>query len=236
LSKKRKRRVEVVNLDDFQFDPSSLDLKWSKDFITVLDGYRIHRCYDLTFIEKAVEQGVFPQSFIRQWRVIRTVLHKFAAVAPNVPGVEKMLFRRQIISFAMLIMITISLPLTIFGWAFNVTFLAPLIFPIALVVAVLAFTTWTISNYYNNRVAWAIVNYLDSNPQLLAREHKHLKIWVQILIWHTARQIRRESKPLEEERIKFFNDDYDGISVLKAPRHFRKNYVVVLNPHSKSEA
>lgn len=234
MSKKRKRKTGVINLDEFQFDPSSLDLKWSKNLLTVFDGYRIHRCYDLTFIEKAVGEGVLSKSFINQWRVIRTVLHKFAAVGPNVPRVEKMLSRKQVVSFTALIIITLALPITILGWVFRIEFLQPFIFPFALFVLLLAFTSWTISNYYNNRVAWAIVNYLDENPQLLEREKKHLKQWVQTLIWHSARQIRKESLAFENERVKFFNDDYEGITVLKSPKRFRKHYVVLFGVPSKS--
>lgn len=234
LSAKKKKRAGVISLEDFEFNPVNLDLKWSKDMITVLDGYRIHRCFDLTFIEKAVGAGELPKSFVNQWKVIRTVLHKFAAIAPSVPGVEKLLFRRQVISFLSLILITVALPLTMFGFVLRIEAVQAIIFPLAIIVLFVASTSWMISNYYNRKVAWAISNYLEENSQLLERECKHLKKWVQALIWHTSRQIRKDSKEIEKELIKFYNDDYEGIIVLKEPSRLRKHYTVILGASGDS--
>ncbi|MHA2015827.1 MAG: hypothetical protein ACTSUH_08800, partial [Candidatus Thorarchaeota archaeon] len=66
MSKKRKSRKkpqlpEEQDLDTFEFRPTGLNLKWTKDLITVFDGYRIHRCYDLTFIERAIGEGQMPR-------------------------------------------------------------------------------------------------------------------------------------------------------------------------------
>jgi hypothetical protein len=232
LSKKQKKRKTIVNLDDFQFDPSTLDLKWSKNLITTFDGYRIHRCFDLTFIEKAVGQGELSRSFVNQWKVIRTVLHKFAAIGPNVPGVQKKLFRKQITSLTSMILLTFALPLMVFTWVFRIEFLQPFAFPFAIFAAFLALTAWTVSNYYNRQIAWSIVHYLDENPQLLNKEQKHLKKWVEVLIPHTARLIRKESLEFEEEPVKFYNDDYDGIIVVKEPNFYRKHYTVMLGVSS----
>ncbi len=83
---KSRKEPPAPDLESFEFDPAGLDMKWSKNLISVFDGYRIHRCYDLAFIEKAIGRGDVPKSFIKQWGTIRPLLHKLAAVGPKVPG------------------------------------------------------------------------------------------------------------------------------------------------------
>ena len=101
MSQRPHRKKETtISLDDFEFNPSELDLKFSKNLISVLDGYRIHRTYDLGFIDKKINEGELPRSFIKQWGVIRKVLHKLAAIGPKVPGVERWLNIKQTISFS----------------------------------------------------------------------------------------------------------------------------------------
>ncbi|MHA2211878.1 MAG: hypothetical protein ACW992_01810, partial [Candidatus Thorarchaeota archaeon] len=88
---KPKKRDYSTILDEFKFDPGGLDLKISRNLITVFDGYRINRTYDITFVDKAIKAGNVPKSFVRQWGVIRTMLHKLAAIGPKIPGVERWL-------------------------------------------------------------------------------------------------------------------------------------------------
>ena len=99
MSHRSKRsKGKPTSLEDFKFDPNGLDLKFARNLITVLDGYRIQRTYDLAFVDKAINKGELPANFIKQWGTIRAVLHKLAAIGPKVPGVEDDLKKKQYIS------------------------------------------------------------------------------------------------------------------------------------------
>ncbi len=226
--KKAKKEPLRIDLDDFEFEPSGLDLKWSKNIITVLDGYRIHRCYDLTFIEKGVSEGELPKQFLRQWKIIRTVLHKFAAIGPEVPNVKKWLLRRQLIQFFSLVTFTIALPLIVLTWVLRIYDIMWFTLPFAAVGGGLVFVAWTVGAWYNRKIAWAIEHYIQENKNLLRKEKIHLKKWTQNLIWHTARIMRKEGADPEKNLIKFFNNDYNGIIVVKEPNWYRKHYTVKL--------
>ncbi|MHA3964690.1 MAG: hypothetical protein AM325_014255 [Candidatus Thorarchaeota archaeon SMTZ1-45] len=215
-----------ASLDDFKFEPNGLDLKFSKNLITVLDGYRIHRTYDLTFIDKAMNKGDLPPSFIRQWGTIRSVLHKLASIGPKVPGVESTLNRKQYMSFISMAFLTISVPILLITWVFQIEFLSPIAIPLSLVAVSLVMINFLVGGWYNRKVAWDIHNYIEANQSLVARERSILKGWVQILIDYIARLMRKTGADPEKELIKFFNDDYNRIEVKKVPSGLRKHYVV----------
>ena len=215
-----------ASIDDFEFDPSELDLKQSKNLLTVLDGYRIQRTYDLRFVDKAINKGDMPKSFIRQWGTIRALLHKLAAIGPKVPGVESWLNRKQYFAFLSLAVLTIAAPVLLLTWVFRLEMLQDIAMPLALVAVALMLINFLLSSWYNRKVAWAIHYYLEDNPNLVAKERAVLKKWVQSLIHHTARVMRQSGLDPDKNLVKFFNDDYVGIEVLKEPAGIRKNYVV----------
>lgn len=212
--------------DDFEFNPSELDLKHSKNLITVLDGYRIQRTYDLGFVDKAINKGDLPKTFIRQWGTIRSVLHKLAAIGPKVPGVEAWLNRKQYFAFLSMAVLTIVAPLLLLTWVFQWEALQVYSVPLAVIAVALMLINWLLSSWYNRKVAWAIHYYIEENPNLVNKERALLKKWVQSLIHHTARVMRKSGYDPDKNLVKFFNDDYVGIEVLKEPAGLRKHYVV----------
>ncbi|TFG14105.1 hypothetical protein EU537_04085 [Candidatus Thorarchaeota archaeon] len=214
------------SLDEFQFTPKGINLKWTKDFITVFDGYRIHRCFDLTFIEKAIGQGALPRSFVSQWRFIRTVLHKFAAVSPKVPGVLKFYERRKFLQHTALILMTIAVPSIVATWVFSLVSIAPYTIAFTAFAFLFFVAQWTAGHYYNRKVAWIIEDYWDEHPDLLKEERQALKSWVQRLIVHARHRLRKEDEDPEEHPVKFYNDDYEGIIVKNEPNWYRKHYTV----------
>ncbi|MFW9786362.1 MAG: hypothetical protein ACFFE2_06820 [Candidatus Thorarchaeota archaeon] len=226
--KKKKESLRKGSVSDFKFDPSGLDLKWSKDLITIFDGYRIQRTYDLTFIEKAIGQGAFPERFINQWKTIRSVLHKFAAIGPEVPGVLSALSRRMAIQYITLILMTIMIPLAVLTYALNWTSIVWIVFPMTIIALFFVFSQVLTSAWYNRKIAWAIHDYLELDPSRLRDEKIALREWVQILIDYCSRLMRKQGEDTDDHPVKFFNVDYRGINVLKDPRFLRKHYVVLL--------
>ncbi|MFW9963569.1 MAG: hypothetical protein ACFFCX_08400 [Candidatus Sifarchaeia archaeon] len=222
----KRKKGPPISLDDFDFNPSELDLKFSQNLITVLDGYRIHRTYDLGFVDKKIKEGELPRSFIKQWGAIRSVLHKFAAIGPKVPGVESWLNRKQYISFASMALLTIVAPILLLTWVFQWAFLQDFIVPLAIIAIAMVLTNFLASAWFNRKIAWEIHNYIEENSHLVDNERKHLQKWVQELIYHVARLMRKSGEDPDKKLIKFFNNDYSGIEVLKEPAGFRKHYVV----------
>jgi hypothetical protein len=216
------------SLDDFKFDPSGLDLKFSKNLLTVMDGYRINRTYDLGFVDKAMNKGELPQSFTKQWGTIRAVLHRLAAIGPKVPGVESALNKKQYMSFISLATLTIVVPILMIAWVFQVGFLTPWAIPLAILAIALVMINFLVGGWYNRKVAWMIYDYLEENPSLTRKEGLVLKKWVQIMIHYIARTMRKSGADPEKNLVKFFNNDYTGIEVLKEPSGFRKHYVVMI--------
>ena len=215
-------------LQDFKFDPTGLSLKFSRSLISVFDGYRINRTYDLRFVDKAMNKGDLPQSFTKQWGTIRGVLHRLAAIGPKVPGVESTLNKKQYMSFLSIAILTIVVPILMITWVFQVAFLTPYAIPLALIAVALVMINYLVSAWFNRKVAWAIFEYLESKPSLTKRENVILQKWVQILIHYIMRMMRKDGLDAEKNLVKFFNVDYTGIIVQKEPSTFRKHYVVHL--------
>jgi hypothetical protein len=229
MSKKEKRKGLGIPLEEFKFDPSELDLKLTRSLISVIDGYRIYRCFDLTFVGKRQKKGELPMSFIKQWTTMRSVLHKFAAVGPGVENVEQWLKQRQIIAFAALALLTISAPLLVFGWIFRIEWIVNINIPLALTAVASVLISAVTNAWFNRKVAWAIFNYTESYPELLKKEKELLFDWVQALIYHAARKMRIENIASEKKLTKFYNNDYKGIEVVKEPSGLRKHYVMKIH-------
>jgi len=226
MSKPQKKKGISIPLDEFKFDPSSLDLDLTRTFISVFDGYRIFRCFDITFVERRQAKGTVPLSFLKQWGTIRSVLHKFAAVGPGVPNVEKWLKQRQIIAFLALALLTISAPLLVFGLIFRLEWVYPLSIPLAVVAVGAIFLSALTNTWYNRKVAWAIWNYTESNPNLLKTEKELLHEWTQALIYHAARLMRKDGTDSSKKRTKIYIPDYKGIEILQEPKGLRKHYTM----------
>jgi hypothetical protein len=223
---KKAKRAPAVPLDEFKFNPANLDLRFSKNLLTVFDGYRINRTYDLGFIDKRLNAGELPRSFVQQWSTLRTVLHKLAAIGPKIPGVESALNRKQTMSFMGMAALTIAVPLLLLSYVFQINWLAPIGIPIGLFAFALMLISWLTSAWYNRKVAWLIHYYIEDNQALVSNERRHLKKWVQTMIQHVSSIMRKTGEDPEKNLIKFFNDDYTGIEVQKVPGGFRKHYVV----------
>ncbi len=233
--KPKKKKGLGVPMDQFKFDPSEFDLKLTRSLISVIDGYRIYRCFDLSFIVKRQKKGELPRSFIKQWPTMRSILHKFAAVGPDVPGVENWLKQRQIIAFAALALLTISAPLLVFGWIFRINWIVAINIPLALVAIGSVFLSAITNAWYNRKVAWAIFEYTENTSSLLIKEHEMLFNWVQSLVYHAARTMRREDINPDKKLTKFFNSDYKGIEIVKEPGGLRKNYVMKILTSSRKQ-
>ncbi|MFW9908727.1 MAG: hypothetical protein ACFFEF_09145 [Candidatus Thorarchaeota archaeon] len=229
MSKPKPRKPttpEDQDIASFEFSPVGLDLKWTKDMITVFDGYRIHRCFDLTFIEKAIGQGELPRTFIDQWRFIRTILHRFAGVAPKIPGVLKQYERRQLLRYIATFLMVIAVPSIVATYVFSLTFIAWITLPITAIAVVFFIAQWTAGHYINLKTAKLIETYWADNPGLLRAEHLALKAWTQRLIANAKFRLRKDEALPEKNPIKFYNDDYEGIVVKATPNWYRKHFVV----------
>ncbi len=220
----RSTKGKPISLENFKFDPAGLSLKFSKSLISVLDGYRINRTYDLRFVDKAMNKGELPQSFVKQWGTLRTVLHRLAAIGPKVPDVESYLNKKQYMSFLSIAVLTIVVPILMITWVFQVAFLTPYAIPLSLMAVALVMINYLVGAWFNRKVAWAIFDYLESHPGLTTRENVVLQNWVQILIHYVARKMRKDGIDPEKSFVKFFNVDYVGIEVMKEPSTFRKHY------------
>ena len=226
MSKPPKKKGLGIPLADYKFDPSELDLDLTRTLISVFDGYRIYRCFDLTFMERKATKGDVPRGFLKQWATIRSVLHKFAAVGPGVPGVEKWMAQRQVIAFISLALLTISAPLLVFGLIFRLDWVYVISIPLALTAIGAIFLSALTNTWFNRKVAWAIFDYTENTPGLLAEEKELLHTWTQALIYHAARVMRKEGTKSEKKLQKIYTDEYRGVEIIQEPKGLRKHYVV----------
>ncbi len=226
MSKSSKKKGLGIPLEDYKFDPSELDLDLTQTLISVIDGYRIYRCFDLTFIERRAAKGKVPRGFLKQWATIRNVLHKFAAVGPTVPNVEKWMAQRQVIAFIALALLTISAPLLVFGLIFRLDWVYVISIPLALTAIGAIFLSALTNAWFNRKVAWAIFDYTENTVGLLAKEKELLHTWTQALIYHAARQMRLDGTNPDKKLQKIYQTDYKNIEILQEPKRLRKHYAV----------
>lgn len=222
----KRSRSSSESFEALEIETSGLPLKFSKNLATVMDAYRINRTYSTEFVDKAINRGELPRGFIQQWGTIRAVLHRIAAVGPKIPNVEKWLNQRQYVSFASMALLTIAVPLLLATWVLQLAWLEPIALPLSIVAMALLLISWLTSAWFNRKVAWTIHDYIEDHPELVRKERKALKKWSQSMIYHIARLLRRSDADPDKNLLKLFNDDYNGIEILKEPSRFRKHYAV----------
>mgnify|MGYP005831235387 CR=1 FL=1 len=198
--------------------------------IYLIDAYRTH-FYDISWIDKKVDEGTLGNHFRPLWKNLRKRMVKMASVSSHIIGVKKL---AKIQSYFEALW-QIFVPLVIITFFVNI--FAPETFSfikgIALYITVLAFSSMLIGLIgrfmIGGKIGKKIDEHFQQNPEAQKIASQEIKAAVQLLIDELRRYLRETGEKPKKHLIGISFLDYNGIKMVKKPKPWRKYYLAQLN-------
>ena len=224
-----KKRARTKSEDVFYKFGNETDIDLLKSVISLLDGYRIHRFADTKRVEKDIFDQKLGARFAKDWKEISRILEKMARFPLSLPRIRKLIKReiivdllRKYFTVAALILIFIFFSARFSLGGFEILYVYVLMF------SVFALTTLlTLKQYYIRKIALAIKEHFEENPEKFSAIRLRLKKTTQKLIYGLCDLIRKSNRNPEDHSFTLDNIDYKGITVIKTPGRLRKYYIVI---------
>jgi hypothetical protein len=206
---------------------SNLDPDNIRKVIYAIDAYRNHVFYDISWIDKMVDNKTLGREFADMWKPLRRKMVKMASVTGRIPGLIR-LARIQSYTEAL--------------WQFSVPILfimlfvgliapgIPLIGVIAPYVMIFAFASVIIGilsrSLVGGRISQRINQYFENHPDVDDRRDPELHKAVQHLIGKLRQYVKQNEEDPEDHLVGIESLDYRNIKVVKEPRPWRKYSLV----------
>jgi len=205
------------------------DLNVLREFIVILDSYRVHRYVEIDSMDEAVKEGMLRRKLAAEWKEIRPLLIKMANSAASIPGIMKLVRIRDTLSLISMIFITASFALIMVRILLRhspVAFGAweELLYPSTIV---LMFTALVSRVLINRKIGLKIESYHTENSEKFSAYQSRLKRLTQSLINVLSESIKRFHEEPEDYAMKLYNCDYERIKVVEKPSRFKKYYTVI---------
>ncbi|MFW9967782.1 MAG: hypothetical protein ACFFEA_11575 [Candidatus Thorarchaeota archaeon] len=219
-----KRRARKTSKD---YRTGEIDTDDVRKAIYHIDAYRSHIFYNLSFVEKMVEQGTLGRTFGQNWKKLSRRLIKMARGPTSNPRLIRLAKYQSYTEAFWQIAIPIVFILLIVGLiAPNLPFIST----IAPYVMIIAFSAMIIGllgrSLIGARIAKHIDEYFANNPEAQVLRVEELQSTVQGLINELRRALFTLKEEPEEHLVGIGLLDYDHIEVVKEPRPWRKYYLV----------
>jgi len=205
------------------------DLNALREFIVILDSYRVHRYVEIDSMDEAVKEGKLRRKLVAEWKDVRPILIKMANSAASIPDIMKLIRIRDTLSLVSMIFITASFALIIARIVLRYSPVAfgaweELLYPSTIV---LMFTALVSRVIINRKIGLKIESYHAENSEKFSTYQSRLKKLTQSLINVLSDSIKRFHEKPEDYTMKLYNCDYERIRVVEKPSRFRKYYVVI---------
>jgi hypothetical protein len=192
-----------------------------------IDAYRSHIFYNLSFVEKMVENGTLGRTFGQKWKKLSRRLIKMARGPTSNPNTVRLARYQSYTEAFWQIAIPVVFILLIVGLiAPNL----PVISTIAPYVMIIAFSAMIIGllgrSLLGARIAKHIEDYFQNNPEAQKLRVEELQSTVQGLINELRLVLHQMKEEPEEHLVGIGLLDYNYIEVVKEPRPWRKYYLV----------
>ncbi|MGV9168438.1 MAG: hypothetical protein ACOC38_00665 [Promethearchaeia archaeon] len=197
--------------------------------IYAIDGYRQHAFYELTHIDKMVENRTLGRKFGEIWKPLRRKMVKMARVTSSIPGLLRLATIQTYTEALWQIPIPILFIMLFVGLLFpDIPFIGP-IAPYVMIITFAAVLIGVGARYIiGGMISKRIDNFFEQNPEVNKGREKEIRKAVQLLIEQLRRYIRYQNEDPEDHLVGVGLLDYNNIEVVKDPKPWRKHYLVKL--------
>ena len=204
-----------------------VDLATLRDFIVILDGYRVRDYTDTEFMDKAVVEGKLGSKFMENWKEIRKILIKMASSSASIPDVVKFIKIRDAIGFVSMILMTAAFVLVILQIALKQSILGFYGEFIYLSAFILLIVTIISRFLINRKIGLKIEKYHTENPEKFRNHLLRLREVVQDLLYSLSKHIKLSGGDPDDYKMRLYDVDYKRIKIIQEPDRWRRYYVVV---------
>lgn len=195
--------------------------------IYTLDAYRNNIFYDISWIDKLVNERRLGRSFGNEWSSIKKDLFKMARVTSRVPGAVRLARIQSFFEALWQISVPILFIMLFVGLFAPQNPIVGVISPFVMVLAFSALILGVLSRFLiGARIAKKIDEYIEENPEINVIRAKELKQYIQILINELRHYILSTDASPEDHLIGVGLLDYRGIEVVKDSKPWRQYYLV----------
>jgi len=222
MSRGSKKRGRTKDVEVDEPDPDDI-----RKAIYHIEAYRSHVFYNLSFVDKMVEQGTLGQTFSEKWKKLRRRLIKMARGATSDPRNMRLAKYQAITEGFYQVAVPVVFVLMIVALIAPGIPLIGTIAPYIMIVAFAAMIIGLLGRFLiGARIARNIESYFDANPEAQQLRIEELRDVIQGMI-NELRQILYVSQENPEEHLVGLGLlDYDHIEVVKVPRPWRQYYLV----------
>ena len=202
-----------------------IDTTLLKNLIVLIDGYLINYLGDPAPFEKPIKAGKLGEEISAEWKEIQRSLMRIATTVKVIPRLRSLLtIQSTLRSTSLAVSIgAVFLPLT---GALLTSLENPLL--VTFVLMLIASVMLVASRLAGREVAKRIESYFDEHKQKYRFVRQYLKQTAQKLIYTLSRHLKASGEDPSGHALRLYRVDYEGIRVLKKPKWFRKQYVVVV--------
>lgn len=222
-SKRRRseRRRETESSKAAEADPDDI-----RKAIYHIDAYRSHIYYNLSFINKMVDQGTLGEYFGQNWKRLKRNLIKMAKSATSHPESIRLARYQSYTEGLYQVAVPIVFVVLIIGLVAPQT---PIIGAIAPYIMIIAFSSMIIGllgrYILGNRIGKNIDKYFIDNPDAQVLRSDELKSIIQNLINLLRQILFYEDEDPEDHLVGLGLVDYEHIEIFKKPRPWRQYYL-----------
>jgi len=202
-----------------------IDTTLLKNLIVLIDGYLINYFGDPAPFERPIKAGKLGSEISAEWKEIHRSLMKIATTVKVIPRIGSLLTIQSMLRSASLAVSIGAVLLSLTG-AFPTYLENPLLFLFMLML--IASVMIVASRFAGREVAKRIEAYFEEHKQKYGFVRQYLKQTAQKLLYTLSSYLKTSGEDPSEHTIKLYEANYDGIKVLKKPKWFRKQYVVIV--------
>ncbi len=225
---RRSRRIRAAERRDAgstkttEADPDDI-----RKAIYHIDAYRSHVYYNLSFVDKMVDQGTLGEQFGQNWKRLRRNLIKMAKSATSHPESIRLARYQSYTEGLYQVAVPIVFVVLIIGLVAPQT---PIIGAIAPYIMIIAFSSMIIGllgrYILGNRIGKNIDKYFIDNPDAQVLRSGELKSIIQNLINLLRQILFYEDEDPKDHLVGVGIVDYDHVEIVKSPRPWRQYYLV----------
>lgn len=214
------QKEDIINLDDV------------RKAIYLIDSYRAHLFYDITWIDKKVAEGKLGKRFRSSWKNLRKTMIKMASISSEIAGVRKLAKIQNYLEALW----QICVPLVVIAVFLSLFLPQNLSFAkgITIYLLAIAFSSMILGIIgrfiVGGKIGRKIEGHFLRNPDAQRFKSYEIKEMVQLLIEELRMRIRESNQNPRKHLIGLNFLDYKNIRVAKSPRPWRKYYLVEVIP------
>ena len=195
--------------------------------IYTLDAYRNNIFYEVSWIDRLVDEGRLGRSFGSMWKSVRKDLFKMARVTSRVPGITRLARMQSHTEALWQIAVPILFIMLFVGLFAPQNPIVGAISPYVMIIAFSSLILGVLSRYVvGARIAKRIDEYIGANPEINVLRAKGLKDSIQVLFDELRQFAIRNDVDPENHLVGIELLDYNGIEIVKDPKPWRKYYLV----------